>query len=75
MIVTVTNAQMLPAATPGHEESSPNATITTPVMTPPINGQRKVRRIWRNDARRQAIRGPMPIRSSSGSPKAITKKS
>ena len=45
MIVTVTNAQMLPAATPGHEESSPNATITTPVMTPPISGQRKVRRI------------------------------
>ena len=48
---------------------------TTPATSAAPIGQRRVRTSARTDARRQAISGPIPISSSSGSPKMRRKKS
>src|SRR5437870_3363133 len=69
-----TNTEKVYAITPIREEPAPAASKPIPVATAAPSGQRNVRPSARNDARRQATSGPIPINRSSGNPKGRRKK-
>ncbi len=74
-IVVATNAENVYATSPGMELPAPRTSRTIPVTTATPVGHRNVVRRLGSEARRQATSGPIPISSSSGSPKMRRKKS
>ena len=74
-IVAATNAENVYAISPGIDDPAPTAISATPTTSANADGHTNVRLNERSDARRQAISGPIPIKSSSGSPNARRKKS
>ena len=62
-------------SSPGSELPKPSTSSTTPVTTATANGITNVLPSERSDALRHATSGPIPIRSSSGSPNVWRKKS
>ena len=74
-IDAATNAENVYASRPGVELPKPVAMSATPVTTAATAGTMNVLPSARSDARRHATSGPMPMSSSSGSPKLCRKKS
>ena len=72
MIVTNTHSEI--AARPAGLDPSPSNASSAAAASADIAGQRKVLARLPSDARRQAISGPTPVSSNSGSPKATRKK-
>ena len=69
-----TNAENVYAIRPGVELPSPRRSARTPVTSEATAGMTNVFPSARSDARRHATSGPIPISSSSGSPKLCRKK-
>jgi len=63
------------ATSPGIDDPAPAATSPRPATRAIPAGTRNVCETARHDARRQAISGPIPIRSSNGNPNTRRKKS
>ncbi len=73
--VAVTKTHSESAVSPAGLDPRPASHSSTAPATAETTGQRNVRIRLPGDARRQAIRGPMPVRASSGSPNMTRKKS
>ena len=74
-IVAITNVAKVYARSPGMELPEPRKIRDTPATSAATVGQRNVVTRLLADARLQAMSGPIPISSRSGSPKIRRKKS